>query len=323
MDQFAPRNFRIDADHAPTMIARITMETAGDYARFRRTLTADYGVVWRDIAVGYAALLAVVLLVAQASGWVGLVASVPGAIAIGFVIAYLQLFIHEAAHWNLAHDRRTSDRIANIFIAWQVGTSIAAYRRVHFEHHRHLGHEKDGERSYVHRLSLHLLAELITGIHALRVFLARGKGSGAKAEPASKAPLLRGAAVHVGILAIMLGAGAWSAALAWIGGMAIFFPVFATLRPLLEHRPARSDDALLVGERGAVTRTFRDGPLARTFGAAGFSRHLLHHWEPQVSYTRLAELEAYLSDTPTGAILDARRTTYARAFRDILVSDRG
>ena len=34
-----------------------------------------------------------------------------------------------------------------------------------------------------------------------------------------------------------------------------------------------------------------DGPLASTLGGAGFNRHLLHHWEPKISYTRFRELE--------------------------------
>ena len=104
--------------------------------------------------------------------------------------------------------------------------------------------------------------------------------------------------------------------------MAIVYPLLATLRPLLEHRPVAAD-ALRPGANAAVTRLFADGPVARVFGGAGFSRHLLHHWEPQVSYTRLAELDAYLAATSLGPILDARRTTYVQAFREILANDLG
>jgi len=324
MEQLAPGHFRVDADHWPPLLARLNAETVGDYARFRRTLDADYRIVWRDIALGYLALAAILTLVALAPGIVGgFAAACAGAVAIGYTIAYLQLFIHEAAHWNLARDRRTSDRIANIVIAWQVGTSIAAYRRVHFDHHRHLGHDDDGERSYIHRLSGRLLFEMVTGIHAARIFIARSKAPKLPSAGGSKLPLLRGVAVHGILLVGLVAAGAWPAALAWIGGMAIFFPLFATLRPLLEHRRAASDEGALNGDRDAVTRMFADGFIARTFGGAGFSRHLLHHWEPQVSYTRLADLDAYLANTSVGAILAARRTTYGQAFRDILASDRG
>ena len=329
MEQFAPETFRIDADHWPAILARLSAETGGDYHHFRRSLDADYGIVTRDIALGYGALVLIVGLVALAPGIIGgLAAAGAGAIAVGLAIAYLQLFIHEAAHWNLAADRKQSDRIANALICWQVGTSIAAYRRVHFDHHRHLGHADDGERSYVRALNWRLIAEMVTGIHALRIFVARAKASPATgkapaAPAASLRPLLRGIAVHALILVGLLAVGAWASALAWTGGMAIFFPLFATLRPLLEHRPAASDTSALTGPRAAVTRMFDDGLLARIFGGAGFNRHLLHHWEPQVSYTRLAALDRYLARTSVGSIVEARRTTYVQAFRDLLASDHG
>lgn len=325
MDHAPLEHFRIDADHWPSLLVRVNADTGGDYGRFRASLDARYGLVWRDIAIGYGALAVILGLVATAPGLAAsLAAAMCGAVAVGFVIAYLQLFIHEAAHWNLASDRQTSDRLANLLIAWQVGTSVAAYRKVHFDHHRHLGQTDDGERSYVHRLSLRLLIELLTGAHALRIFLARSRARPSATRPSSRLPLLRGVVVHALLLAVLVTVGAWSAALAWLGGMTIFFPFFATLRPLLEHRPAACDSAVLsVGKREAVTRLFADGPLARTFGGAGFSRHLLHHWEPQVSYTRLNDLEHYLLATSIGAIIEARRTTYFQAFRAILASDHG
>jgi fatty acid desaturase len=322
MQPLFPRDFTVDADDWPPLKARIEAETAGGYGRYRKTLTPRFAIVWRDIALGYAVLAAIVVAVGSVSGIpLGLAAACLGAVGIGVTIAYLQLFIHEAAHANLASRRRISDWIANIFIAWQVGTSIAAYRAVHFEHHRHLGFSRDGERSYVHALTPRLIVEMLTGVHAVRIFLTRAQSPQPKAAK-SKTPLIRGAAIHLVILATMLAFGAWPAMLAWGGGMAIVYPFMATLRPLLEHRLVRAD-SLRVGESEAVTRLFKSGPLAMVIGGAGFSRHLLHHWEPQVSYTRLAELETYLAGTSLAPVLDARRTTYTRAFRDILENDRG
>lgn len=322
MQPLFPRDFDVDADDWPPLKTRVEAETGGEYGRYRKTLTPRFAVVWRDIALGYVALVAIVVAVGSITGVVaGLAAACAGAIGIGVTIAYLQLFIHEAAHANLANRRKTSDRLADLAIAWQVGTSIAAYRAVHFEHHRHLGFARDGERSYVHALTPRLIVEMLTGIHAVRIFLTRSQSPQPKAAQ-SRAPLLRGVVIHAAILGSMLILGAWPAVLAWGGGMAIVYPFMATLRPLLEHRPVRAD-ALRVGESEAVTRLFVDGPLARIIGGAGFSRHLLHHWEPQVSYTRLADLETYLAGTSIAPILDARRTTYTRAFRDILENDRG
>jgi fatty acid desaturase len=323
MKYSAPETFTIDPDDWPTLMSQVNADTQGGYAIFRRSLAPHFPTVWKDIALGYMALAAILGVTSLASGiFAGLAAAVVGAVFIGFTIAYLQLFIHEAAHWGLAKDRARSDKLANILIAWHVGTSIAAYRKVHFEHHRHLGRDGDEELSYRYPLSWKLLFEMVTGIHAVRILLMRSKAPKPASQASSKAPLLRGVAVHGALLLSLLALGAWPAALAWCGGMAIFFPVFATLRPLLEHRPAKSDSKILSNDRLSVTRVFDDGLFARIFGGAGFNRHLLHHWEPSISYTRLADLDHYLSATSIGSIVDERRTTYRQAFFNILASDR-
>lgn len=308
-----------DPEDLTGLRARVMAETFGQYQEVRQGLEPDYRRVRRDIALGYVGLAAVVALVGSIDGMVaGFAAAIAGAAAIGFLIAYLQLFIHEAAHYNLAADRKANDRIANRFICWQVGTDIASYRRTHWEHHRSLGTATDTEVSYTNRLSPRFLAEMLTGVHALRVFFGRrkaepvveGKGEGRRA-------LLIGTTIHLVLIAGLVLVGAWPAALAWIGGMGIFFPFFATLRQLLEHRPRSGE-----GAGAAVNRLFGDGPFAGLFGGAGFNRHLLHHMEPQLSYTRLREFEAFLMTTSARDELDARRTTYGRAFADLLRSDR-
>jgi hypothetical protein len=57
--------------------------------------------------------------------------------------------------------------------------------------------------------------------------------------------------------------------------------------------------------------------LGSTLGGAGFDRHLLHHWDPQVSYTRLPELERFLLNTKASAALSAKESyisTFKRLF---------
>ncbi len=301
-----------DPENLPDLRGRLRAETGGDYGRFCRALAPDYGKIGRDIAKGYAALVLILVLAGSVSGLLsGLAAAALGAVGIGYGIAYLQLFIHEAAHYNLAPTRRANDRIANWLICWQIGTAIAAYRRTHAEHHRHLGQADDTEISYTRALTGRFLVEMATGIHALRVFAGRAGGEGA--GPRALGPLFAGAAAHLAILAALLALGAWPAALAWLGGVGIFFPLFATLRQLLEHRPLSGQT-----RHGAVTRLFGGDIVSRSFGGAGFNRHLLHHIEPQVSYTRYDSLEAYLMRTSIAPALDARRTSYARAFADLL-----
>jgi fatty acid desaturase len=295
---------------------RMLVETGQRYAAFRKTLAPDYTRVAIDIALGYAALTGWLVLVGQASGvFAGIGAACVGAVGVGFLVAYLQLFIHEGAHCNLAATREDNDRIADWLICWQVGTSIAAYRATHAEHHRHLGRDGDTEVSYRQALTPRFVAEMLTGVHAVRVFGARKHQTRARAAVAeSRTPLLRGLYLHAAIVGTLLWLGWWPALLAWLGGIAVALPFFGTIRPMLEHRPTPG----MHDDGDAVTRLFGDNPLARIFGGAGFNRHLLHHLEPQVSYTRLGELETFLNTTSMAGVLDARRASYLGTFAELI-----
>jgi hypothetical protein len=87
-------------------------------------------------------------------------------------------------------------------------------------------------------------------------------------------------------------------------------------RQILEHRThdANSDLDYHKIDQGASHRMFGSGFFASTFGAAGFNRHLLHHWDPQVSYTRLKDLEMFLKETSLNEELEKSKTTYLRTF---------
>ena len=62
--------------------------------------------------------------------------------------------------------------------------------------------------------------------------------------------------------------------------------------------------------------------FSRTFGGAGFNRHLLHHIEPQVSYTRYDALEDWLMNTSIAPALDVRRASYVRTFAALVSEGR-
>jgi fatty acid desaturase len=300
------------------------------YPAFVRTLEPDYRKVYRDIAFGYGCLAATLGLVAYlpALGVPRLLAGLIGAVSIGYWVAYLQLFLHEGAHYNLAPGKAASDRITDRAIAWLIGSSVESYRKVHFQHHRALGTVEDSEFSYFFPLNLKFLFKGLSGLRAVEVFLSRrrvtvetsGKDPAEKQAHANT-PILVGLAIHALILAACLALGVWWVALAWLVGVFSLFPLFGALRQLLEHRSveARSDIDYSRQSHGALTRMFGDDPFSATFGAAGFNRHLLHHWEPQISYTNLPELEAFLLQTQVAPIIRARRTTYARAFRQLFV----
>lgn len=307
-----------------TLRGRLIGNTGERYVVFVRDLKPRYAIVYRDIAVGYV-LLAVsfgLTVIAPAWGIPKLIAAPLGACLVGYWVAYLQLFLHEGAHYNLAGTKDQSDRICDFAISWLIGTKIRVYRPVHFQHHRQLGTTSDTEFTYFFPLNLLFFLKAAFAIRAIEVLLFRHASTEQNAAVAAKdkgafLSLLAGATVHAAIVAISLYLGWWWAALAWILGMGIVFPTFGSLRQLLEHRddaaPATTD--FQTRNHGAYTRLFGNDVFSATFGGAGFNRHLLHHWEPQVSYTNLPALEAFLEGTEIKRVMDLRRTTYFETFR--------
>jgi fatty acid desaturase len=296
------------------------------YADFRRSLRPNRLRIFCDLLLGYAFLAAiawVAMVAADNFSSVGLiVAVVLAAVSFGYWMAYLQLFIHEAAHFNLVASRAWNDLLANALIGIWVGASIAHYRKVHWEHHRSHGTPDDSEHTYFAGLTFAFIFKAMTGIHALRVLLFRHQTqTNAASVPEPGAParggmLIGALLLHVCLIVLLCVFGQWPVAVAWLAGMGMFFPFFGALRQLLEHRSAvaRKDVDYSKVHHGRTTRLFAAGPVGSTFGAAGFRRHLLHHWDPGVSYTNLRELETHLRSCDATRDHIPQKTTYLRAF---------
>lgn len=301
------------------------------YRDFRRTLTPCWRRVWLDIAAGYAVLLGLLLILVLAASWspAGVAVALVCGVGIGYTLEFLSNFFHEAAHHNVAPDRGTNDRLTNVLFAWMYGKSIQAYRLIHFQHHRALGTTMDSENSYFDALRIRYLAAGIFGLKAIRTLrryaeVEREMGTRGDDARSLRSRLLWMAvavAVDLGVAAALwLGSDSPLGALAWLWGVLFAFPFFGSLRQLLEHRSdkARPDVDYRTVDHGPVNRLFGDGPVASTLGSAGFNRHALHHWEPQLSYTRLPDLERYLERTDLAPAIRERQTTYVDTFLRLL-----
>jgi fatty acid desaturase len=288
------------------------------YGDFLSTLKPRYSRLYFDIGRGYLALLVTTAILSMLSldGTYSLAIALAGALSIGFWIAYLHLFIHEGAHFNFAADNGLSDFLCNLLIAWLIGTSVQKYRAVHFQHHRALGLTSDSESTYFSPLNSLFLFKAFFGI---RVFEVMGAWKVAVPKATSSKGTyvgLVGVLIHASIVvsAFMLQAP-WVSA-AWIFGAIFVFPLLGFLRQLLEHRAPDADANVdyTRHDHGAYTRIFGSDVLSSLFGSAGFNRHLLHHWEPHVSYTNLPQMEAYLLDTEVAPLIEMRRASYAGTF---------
>lgn len=302
------------------------------YTDFREKLTPKYHRVWMDLLAGHFFLLLIssliILLQYRYPSWAFL-SILPGAFLLGFIVAYIHLFSHEAAHYNLAKSRRWNDALSNIFIGVILGLDIKKYRLIHFAHHRYLGTVSDTERSYFDALTLRFIIESLTGIKALKVVLNRRKtiqsqpSGGTRSVPDDRSSskgisitLFNGIVFNSLIIALSFYYGYWMFAMAWIIGIASIFPFFAALRNVLEHRDefAKNETDYSAVSHGETNRLFGSGLLANTMGGAGFNRHLLHHWDPQISYTRLSEVEKFILNTSYSNILEKQNTTYFKTF---------
>ena len=131
-------------------------------------------------------------------------------------------------------------------------------------------------------------------------------------------------AVHGVLVGLLAWWGGGVSAAVWVAAVVIAYPFFATLRQILEHRRADApcEEDFRGSDHGPVVRMFARSRFARCFGAAGFDRHLLHHWEPTVSYTCFDEMEAFVMRTPLAGQLADARSTYGATLSEMIRSAR-
>lgn len=306
----------------------ITGDDGTSYTVFRNSLQPRYSTVALDILKGYFFLLfisATVFFLDYHFHSYWLIFIPAGSILIGYIAAYLALFIHEAGHFNIHRDKIMNDRLATIFLCLPFGLSIKSYRKIHWQHHLHLGTPQDTEVSYFHALTKLFILETLTGIHLLRTMMRKGENEVLTKKQAtqSRVMLLLGALLHVSILVAAFLTGYWLFAIAWLAGFGIFFPFFATTRQILEHRDELANHTTDFYKRphGKVSRLFVHHILSSSFGSAGFTRHMIHHWDPQVSYTRLKDVEEFLTkNEKTFAIIKASKTSYSKTLKKLLAA---
>lgn len=302
--------------------------TGTTYSDFRNSLQPQYKKVTYDIIKGYFFLLLIagllIFLNDQFYTFYGIIIPI-SSILIGYIAAYLSLFIHEAGHYNIHPDKKINDRLASIFLCLPFGLSIKSYRKIHWQHHLYLGTPKDTEISYFNALTRLFILETLTGIHLIRTIRKKGGNELLTKEQVieSRLMLVAGIFFHLIIIFFAFITSNWSFAIAWILGFGIFFPFFATIRQLLEHRDelALSTTDFNKQPHGKVSRLFIHSIISSSFGSAGFTRHMIHHWDPTISYIRLKDIETFLLNCEkTAPIITTSRTTYTSTFKKLLAN---
>jgi fatty acid desaturase len=298
------------------------------YTVFRNGLLPRYSKVLFDITKGYFFLLLIagstIFLTYQFHSYWWIIVMI-AAVLTGYVAAYLALFIHEAGHYNIHPNKKINDRLSTIFLCLPFGLSLRSYRKIHWQHHVHLGTTEDTEVSYFNALSKMFLLETLTGIHLLRTIMRKENNAVLTKEQVqeSRLLLLAGFTLHLIILTTAFLTGNWPFAIAWILGFGIFFPFFATIRQILEHRDELAHHAsnFYKQAHGKVSRLFVHTIISSSFGSAGFTRHMIHHWDPLISYTRLKDIEEFLiTCEKTAPVIKSSKTTYRKVFKKLITA---
>lgn len=314
--------------------SELVAEDGTTWLEYRKRLVPDFRKAWLGVAFCFAMIFGVFALEITDNLWwgnrAGLIAAPFVAIWIGFWLHALNQFAHEGAHGHLHPKRKVNDLLAD-WVLWPFfAQPIRAYRKRHMQHHVHLGDQLDTEVAYRDCMSPWFLFRTVTGIHLL-VLLHRQLIKPAPASPVVDRKgesssmerviaVTRTALVHGALIAIPLRFGLLGASAAWAFGVFLMYPCFGTIRPQLEHRDlaasCKTDFSRV--DHGPVNRHFGNDVFSRWFGAAGVNKHLLHHLDPSVSYTRFPEMEAFLLRTPHAEHIESNRTTYWRAARQMV-----
>ena len=187
------------------------------YPEFRKALTPRYGVAWLHICLAWAVLAGTMAGIILLSGLHLLsdILLIPvGALVFGFTLAFLQLFLHEAAHYNLHPKRSTNDWLNDIFVSGITGFGVKRYRPIHWDHHRYLGTPMDTEITYFDPLNIRFLVEALLGIRAIKVIgLRQSKKKQSDQEGGGGAMLLTGLVINLLIFGCLLYLGQWPAAI--------------------------------------------------------------------------------------------------------------
>lgn len=303
----------IDADGVP-------------YGAFRKTLKLRQHRVYLNAVLAWFMIAAAVFVLVsfRSSPWMYLFI-LPGALWISFWLHAYTTHFHEAAHFNIHPDRKLNDLLSDIFLTPFTGMRVKDYRVSHWKHHLYLGLLEDTEVSYRSPIGIRQTVEGLTGVYLAKAVLRyfrnfrnidesrKGGDSRSSSFVASLGLML----AFQGLITLLL----WwyvslPAGLTWAASIFVTSPFLAHLRQTLEHRALDADKGADYGRivHGPVNRLFGTDFFSRNFGGAGFNRHLLHHYDPTVSYTCFDDLEAYFLKTPIATDLEKSRSTYWQAF---------
>ena len=294
------------------------------YSEFREKLRTPFKVVQLSLFTNWLAILIVVIATSFSSNLFSLFFL---CVILSLLLHRVLIIIHEGAHYLLAEDKKINDTLSNLTAGWFVFTDIKAYRTSHIQHHRALGTENDPENSHAEMLDLSWLASAISGFKTLSAVTRRIKSKDRSKNDLSNFSVIPVVGILLqGIIVVLI----WRylgliSLVVWVTCLIVIAPTLGMLRNLLEHRYVEAVDPILweifldnsgkaINVNQITTRTFTKSVFSKLYGSMGFTRHLLHHWDPSISYLNLKKIHDFLLSSSVGELIKKTDTTYTKTF---------
>jgi fatty acid desaturase len=218
--------------------------------------------------------------------------------------------VHEAAHYNLAKNKRLNDWLAHLFSVWLLlgSVSLKAYRTSHLTHHKYANTRRDPDPPLLGMKNIEGVGDVLRFfggglvfpvVYFVKFFWAR--------------PLLQKviAIAALSLFAYALPALALKLLLYWIIPLLTVYSLFVFIRLNAEHNAVESDHELYRSRTVHATLFDR-----LTVAPQYVGYHLAHHVYPSVPFFRRKELDEALMAESTEYRANAHVT---RGYHRLLV----
>lgn len=253
---------------------------------------------WRTaaaIVLDWAAIAAAIAISEWSGSWLVYLATIP---VIAGGMHGLGALMHEFAHYRFISNKRLSDAVGDLFLAWPLLATTVGYRHNHLAHHRYTNTEKDpdwavkiGKRHFTFPQEMRFAVLNVLGyfvgvnsIRDMRAALTRIQAD----DPSKKGYKIARLAYYAAVVAALVALGWWQEALLyWIVPYSTLFFLFLYIRVIAEHfGPTMEYDHELTDTRTVIPNFLEAWFLA----PHGLNFHIEHHVYPSVPFYRLREL---------------------------------
>lgn len=257
---------------------------------------------WRTaaaIAFDWAIILAAIAVSEYFGSWLVYVAAV---LVIGGRQHALGVLIHEFAHYRFISNKKLSDWVGDLTLAWPLGTTVEGYRRNHLAHHRYTNTDQDPDwvvkigtahftfpQKWQYALA-NVVGYLVTinSIRDMRTILKRLNKDDDKTPLSYRVARLL---FYIGVFLVfgLLGAGL-ELLIYWVVPYFTVLLLFLYLRSVAEHFGSMDYDNELGSSRTVYPYLWERAFLA----PHNVNYHLDHHLYPSVPFYNLPKLHALL-----------------------------